>query len=63
MDPKLLDLIWEVYKETGSRNYIHVVSAYRSPATNNLLRKRGRGAPEKPAYAWKALDFYTRRKT
>jgi uncharacterized protein YcbK (DUF882 family) len=43
MDPQLLDLIWEVHRQTGSNEYIHIVSAYRSLETNNALRKRGRG--------------------
>ena len=59
MDPRLLDLIWEVYKESGSKKYIHVVSAYRSPATNNLLRKRGRGVAKKSQHTLgKAMDFF-----
>ena len=37
MDPKTLDILWQVYKASGSRDYIHVVSAYRSPATNTML--------------------------
>ncbi len=40
MDPRLFDLIWEVYQASGSKDYIHVVSAYRSPNTNNMLRSR-----------------------
>lgn len=59
MDPRLLDLIWEVYKESGSKKYIHVISGYRSPATNSLLRKRGRGVAKKSQHTLgKALDFF-----
>jgi len=59
MNPRLLDLIWEVYQETGSRKYIHVISAYRSPATNSLLRKRGRGVARKSQHTLgNALDFF-----
>lgn len=59
MDPRLLDLVWEIYKETGSRKHIHVISAYRSPATNKLLRKRGRGVAKKSQHTLgKALDFF-----
>jgi len=59
MNPRLLDLIWEVYKETGSRKHIHVISGYRSPATNNLLRKRGRGVAKKSQHTLgNALDFF-----
>ena len=31
MDPLLLDLLWAIYKQSGSREYIQIVSAYRSP--------------------------------
>lgn len=59
MNPRLLDLIWEVYKETGSRKHIHVISGYRSPATNSLLRKRGRGVARKSQHTLgNALDFF-----
>ncbi len=47
MDPKLLDLVWAVYRSVGARDYIHVVSAYRSPATNSMLRSRSSGVAEK----------------
>ncbi|ASY64247.1 protein of unknown function DUF882 [Sinorhizobium sojae CCBAU 05684] len=59
MDPRLLDLIWEVYQKSGSRDYIHVVSAYRSPATNSLLRSRSKGVAKKSQHMLgKAMDFY-----
>ncbi len=59
MDPRLLDLIWEVYQKSGSRDYIHVVSAYRSPATNNMLRSRSKGVAKKSQHMLgKAMDFY-----
>ncbi len=59
MDPRLLDLIWEVYQQSGSRDYIHVVSAYRSPATNSLLRSRSKGVAKKSQHMLgKAMDFY-----
>ncbi|WP_321344810.1 DUF882 domain-containing protein [Breoghania sp.] len=59
MDPELFDLIWEVYRESGSRDYIHVVSGYRSPATNNMLRSRSRGVAKKSQHTrGKAMDFF-----
>jgi uncharacterized protein YcbK (DUF882 family) len=59
MDPRLLDLVWEIYRAVGARDYIHVVSAYRSPATNSMLRKRGKGVAEKSQHMLgKAIDFY-----
>jgi uncharacterized protein YcbK (DUF882 family) len=39
MDPDLVDLLWEVHSELGSREPIHIISAYRSQATNEMLRK------------------------
>ena len=42
MDPKLFDIVWEVYRESGSKLPIDVLSAYRSPQTNAMLRRRSR---------------------
>lgn len=59
MDPRLLDLVWEVYQKSGSRDYINVVSAYRSPATNGMLRSRSKGVAKKSQHMLgKAIDFY-----
>ncbi|MBY5789476.1 DUF882 domain-containing protein [Rhizobium leguminosarum bv. viciae] len=61
MDPRLLDLVWEVYKRSGGKDYIHIVSAYRSPSTNNMLRNRSRstGVAKKSQHMLgKAMDFY-----
>ena len=59
MDPRLLDVIWETYRSVGARGYIHVVSAYRSPATNSMLRKRSKGVANKSQHMLgKAMDFY-----
>lgn len=58
-DPKLFDLVWEVYRRSGAKNYIHVVSSYRSPASNELLRRtRGGQAKNSQHLYGKALDFY-----
>jgi uncharacterized protein YcbK (DUF882 family) len=59
MDPRLFDLVWEAYRSAGGRDYIHVVSAYRSPATNSMLRKRGRGVAKQSQHMLgKAMDFF-----
>lgn len=59
MDPNLLDLVWEAYRRSGSRGYIHVISGYRSPASNEMLRKRGRGVAKNSQHTrGKALDFF-----
>ncbi|MCD2471592.1 DUF882 domain-containing protein [Jiella sp. MQZ9-1] len=59
MDPRLLDLIWEAYRQSGSRAFIHVICGYRSPATNAMLRSRSSGvAKESQHTLGRALDFY-----
>ncbi|GAA4119532.1 DUF882 domain-containing protein [Aminobacter aganoensis] len=59
MDPRLFDVVWEAYRSAGGRDYIHVVSAYRSPATNSLLRSRSSGVAEKSQHMLgKAMDFF-----
>ncbi|MDR2551178.1 MAG: DUF882 domain-containing protein [Desulfobulbus sp.] len=39
IDPKLLDILWAVQGEMGSRGIYEVISGYRSPRTNRGLRK------------------------
>ena len=57
MDPALIDLVWEIHAELGSRVPIHVISGYRSAKTNNLLRKtRGGQARRSQHLLGRALD-------
>ena len=43
MDPRLFDVVWEAYRTAGAGDeVIRVVSAYRSPETNAMLRARSR---------------------
>lgn len=59
MDPALFDLLWEVYQKTGSKKYINVVSAYRSPKTNNMLRSRSSGVAKNSQHTQgRAIDFF-----
>ncbi len=61
MDPRLFDLIWEVYRQSGSKDYINVVCGFRSPATNAMLKGRSRnsGVAEKSQHMLgKAMDFF-----
>lgn len=59
MDPRLLDLVWEAYRESGATGYIQVICGYRAPATNSMLRSRSRGVAEKSQHMLgKAMDFY-----
>ena len=57
MDPKLIDLVWEMHRELGSRRPAHVISGYRSAKTNNMLRKtRGGQARRSQHILGRAID-------
>ena len=59
MDPHLFDVIWEVYREFGSTQPIDVLSAYRSPQTNAMLRRRSRQVAEHSQHMQgKAIDAH-----
>ncbi|MCM2432673.1 DUF882 domain-containing protein [Agrobacterium rosae] len=59
MDPRLFDLVWEVYRRSGGTDYINVVSAFRSPETNGMLRSRTKGVAKSSQHTLgKAMDFY-----
>ena len=58
MDPKLFDIVWEVYQDVGGKQPIQIISAYRSPATNAMLRRRSRGVAQFSQHMLgKAMDF------
>jgi uncharacterized protein YcbK (DUF882 family) len=46
MDPRLFDVVWETHRGAGSTSPIRINSAYRSPETNSMLRRRSRGVAE-----------------
>jgi uncharacterized protein YcbK (DUF882 family) len=57
MDPRLFDVIWEAYSEVGYNGPVHIVSAYRSPETNAMLRRRSRGVAKHSQHMLgKAMD-------
>lgn len=59
MDPRLFDVAWEVHRSVGSTEPFHVVSAYRSPQTNSMLRNRSRGVAKHSQHMLgKAMDFF-----
>ncbi len=43
MDPALIDLIWELHHELGSKEPVHLICGFRSPATNEMLRRTSGG--------------------
>jgi len=58
MDPRLIDLVWEIYQQSGSRQPINIISAYRSSATNEMLRSNSNGVAQNSQHIQgKAMDF------
>jgi len=59
MDPHLIDLVWEVHRELGSKSAIQIVCGYRAPVTNAMLRRRSSGVAQQSQHTvGKAMDFY-----
>jgi uncharacterized protein YcbK (DUF882 family) len=59
MDPQLIDLLWEMHTELGSKAPIHVISGYRSRATNDMLRRTvGGQASQSRHILGKAADVH-----
>jgi uncharacterized protein YcbK (DUF882 family) len=57
MDPKLLDLLRQVQTRLGSTGTFEIISAYRSPATNEMLRNQGGGVAKSSLHMQgKAID-------
>jgi uncharacterized protein YcbK (DUF882 family) len=58
MDPRLFDILWEVHRTVNAKEPINVVSSYRSPKTNSMLRRRSRGVARFSQHMLgKAIDF------
>ncbi len=59
MDPELVDLIWQLHRELGSQEPVHLISGYRSAKTNNMLRKTvGGQASQSRHILGKAADIH-----
>jgi uncharacterized protein YcbK (DUF882 family) len=43
MDPGLIDLIWEMHNDVGSKEPVHLICGYRSSSTNEMLRRTSGG--------------------
>jgi uncharacterized protein YcbK (DUF882 family) len=58
MNPHLFDILWEVNRDTGGKDPIQIISAYRSPETNNMLRSRSSGVAKHSQHIQgNAIDF------
>jgi uncharacterized protein YcbK (DUF882 family) len=57
IDPQLIDLIYDIREALGSKGTYEIISAYRSPATNEMLRQRsGDVAKNSQHLLGKAID-------
>jgi uncharacterized protein YcbK (DUF882 family) len=58
IDPKLLDILWAVKGEMGNKGVYEIVSGFRSPKTNRLLRQGHSGVATKSLHMQgKAVDI------
>lgn len=58
MDTKLLDLLYILHQAVDSNSPFHVISGYRSPHTNNKLRKQDKGVAKRSLHMQgKAIDI------
>ena len=59
MDPELVDLLWEIHSELGSKAPIHIISGFRSHTTNEMLRRTvGGQASQSRHILGKAADVH-----
>lgn len=59
MDRRLFDILWEVYRDVDGKQPINIISSYRSPATNSMLRRRSSGVARHSQHMLgHAMDFY-----
>jgi uncharacterized protein YcbK (DUF882 family) len=58
IDIRLLDLLCAISLKLNTRSPFHVISGYRSPSTNAMLRKKSRRVAKNSMHVWgKAVDI------
>jgi uncharacterized protein YcbK (DUF882 family) len=58
IDPRVIDIIYMVKEKTERNDILEVLSGYRSPKTNDRLRKAGNGVAKNSLHmTGQALDF------
>jgi len=58
IDSQLLDLLYTIGLKTRSKSPFHVISGYRSRATNSILRQKRKGIASKSLHMYgKAIDI------
>ena len=59
IDPELLDLLHALARQVRTRSPFHVISGYRSPATNAMLHERSRSVAKNSLHMeGKAVDIF-----
>jgi len=57
IDSGLIDLLHQLHEATGSKEPFHIISGYRSPQTNEKLRKKSNGVAKRSLHMQgKAID-------
>ncbi|MBX9829726.1 MAG: DUF882 domain-containing protein [Xanthobacteraceae bacterium] len=61
IDPHVIDLLWEVARDVGAKEPIHVIGGFRAPSTNEMLRRRSKqsGVAKHSLHTQgRAIDFF-----
>ena len=59
MDPRVIDLVWELHEDLGSKVPVEIISGYRSATTNAMLKRIGRHVARRSMHIHgKAMDVY-----
>jgi uncharacterized protein YcbK (DUF882 family) len=59
MDPALFDVLWRIYQKVGASAPINIVSSYREPKTNAMLRAKSKAVAENSQHMkGKAMDIF-----
>ena len=58
IDPDLFDLLHSIKLATGSKGHYEIISGYRSPSTNNMLRNKSNSVAKRSLHMQgKAIDI------
>lgn len=58
IDPRVIDIIYMVHRKTGRKDPLQILSGYRSPKTNNMLRHASSGVARNSMHlSGQAIDF------
>lgn len=58
IDPRTIDIIYTVHQMTGRNEPLEIISGYRSPKTNAMLRKASTGVAKRSLHMeGRAIDF------